>query len=140
MAALDLDRLADYVKLRRTQLNLGIEPAARAAGISKDTWKRVEKGLVVRDTKYVGIERTLQWAPGGCMAVARGGEALVSSPSDADPDVRFTEIPASELERAVGDAVRSAVVATRGDLTGDDILKLNAKVMEELRLRGILKD
>ncbi|MFE7510112.1 helix-turn-helix domain-containing protein [Streptomyces sp. NPDC057540] len=139
MAALDLHRLAEYVRLRRTHLDLGVEPAARAAGISKDTWKRVENGLVVRDTKYAGIERVLQWAPGGCMAVARGREPLVSTPSDADPDVRITEIPDSELERAVGDAVRSAVVATRGDLTGDDILKLNAKVMEELRARGILK-
>ncbi|MER7623874.1 helix-turn-helix transcriptional regulator [Streptomyces sp. NPDC126503] len=140
MAALDLHRLAEYVRLRRTDLGLGVEPAARAAGISKDTWKRVENGLVVRDTKYTEIERVLRWAPGGCMTVARGGEPLISAPSDADPDVRITEIPPSELERALGDAVRSAVIATRGDLTGDDILKLNAKLMEELRQRGILQD
>ena len=73
------------------------------------------------------------------MRVADGGEPIISEPSDADPDVRITEIPAEELERAVGDAVRSAVIATRGDLTGDEILKLNQKVLEELRLRGILK-
>ncbi|PVC73519.1 hypothetical protein [Streptomyces sp. CS081A] len=140
MAAPDLHRLAEYVTLRRTQLHLGVEPAARAAGISKDTWKRVETALPVRDAKYAAIDRVLQWAPGGCMTVARGGEPLVSAPSDADPDVRLTEIPSGELERAVGDAVSRAVIATRGDLPGDDILKINEKVMEELRRRGILKD
>lgn len=136
--ATDLERLADAVTARRRALKLGIEPAARAAGISKDTWKRVEGGLKVRDTKYAGIEGALHWAPGSCMRVADGEGPIESAPSDADPDVRITEIPPEELERVVGDAVTSAVMATRGDLTGDDILKLNRKVLEELRLRGIL--
>ena len=137
--ARDLERLGRAVAVRRTALKLGVETAARAAGMSKDTWKRVERGLPVRDTSYSSVERALHWAPGGCMRVADGGEPIISEPSDADPDVRITEIPAEELERAVGDAVRSAVIATRGDLTGDEILKLNQKVLEELRLRGILK-
>lgn len=138
--ATDLGRLAEAVTARRKALKLGIEPAARAAGISKDTWKRVEAGLSVRDVTYTSVEVALQWAPGSCSRVLAGKEPIISAPSDADPDVRITEIPSEELERAVGDAVRSAVMATRGDLTGDEILKLNEKVMEELRLRGILKD
>jgi len=72
------------------------------------------------------------------MRVADGGDPIISAPSDADPDVRITQIPSEELERVVGDAVRSAVIATRGDLPGDDILKLNQKVMEELRQRGVI--
>lgn len=138
--ARDLERLGAAVAERRRALKLGVEPAARLAdGISKDTWKRVEKGLPVRDTKYTSVEKALQWAPGSCMRVAEGGQPIVSAPSDADPDVRITEIPSDELERAVGDAIHSAVIATRGDLTGDEILQLNRKVMEELRQRGILK-
>jgi len=134
----DLERLGAAVAARRVALKLGVEPAARAARISKDTWKRVERGLPVRDTKYADVEGVLEWAPGTCMRVADGGDPIISAPSDADPDVRITQIPSEELERVVGDAVRSAVIATRGDLPGDDILKLNQKVMEELRQRGVI--
>ncbi|KOU17067.1 hypothetical protein [Streptomyces sp. WM6349] len=135
----DLDRLATAVQTRRTELRLGIEPAAKLAGISKDTWKRVEAGLKVRDTSYAAIDRALQWAAGGCAAVLAGGDAITSEPLEGGGEVvQISRIPKKELERVFGDAVQSAALATKGDLTGAEILELNRRVMEELRSRGIL--
>jgi hypothetical protein len=134
----DLDRLATAVRTRRTELRLGIEPAAKLAGISKDTWKRVEAGLNVRDTTYTAIDRALQWASGGCTAVLEGGEGVPVEEVPGEDGVRISKIPKRELERVVGDAVQSAALATKGDLTGAEILELNRRVLEELRDRGIL--
>jgi hypothetical protein len=135
---LDLNRLAAAVRTRRTELRLGIEPAAKLAGISKDTWKRVEAGLRVRDTTYAAIDHALQWAPGGCVAVLEGGESVPGEVVGGEEGVRISKIPKRELERVVGDAVQSAALATRGDLTGAEILELNRRVMKELRDRGVL--
>ncbi|MCX5584216.1 hypothetical protein [Streptomyces erythrochromogenes] len=138
----DLERLATAVRKRRTELRLGIEPAAKLAGISKDTWKRVEprEGLAqpVRDTSYAAIDRALKWAPGGCAAVLKGGEAVPVDEAAGESGVKISKIPKRELERVVGDAVQSAALATKGDLTGAEILELNRRVMEELRERGVL--
>lgn len=134
----DLDRLATAVRTRRTELRLGIEPAAKLAGISKDTWKRVEAGLKVRDTTYTAIDLALQWAPGGCEAVLEGGDAIPSEQPAGEEGYRISRIPKRELERVVGDAVQSAALATKGDLTGAEILELNRRVLEELRERGVL--
>lgn len=134
----DLDRLATAVRTRRTELRLGIEPAAKLAGISKDTWKRVEAGLKVRDTTYTAIDRALQWAPGGCDAVREGGDAIPSEQPAGEEGYKISRIPKRELERVVGDAVQSAALATKGDLTGAEILELNRRVLEELRDRGVL--
>lgn len=134
----DLDRLATAVRNRRTELRLGIEPAAKLAGISKDTWKRVEAGLKVRDTTYTAIDRALQWAPGGCEAVLEGDEAVPTEALAGEKGAKVSRIPKRELERVVGDAVQSAALATKGDLTGAEILELNRRVLEELRERGVL--
>ncbi|WP_406418295.1 helix-turn-helix domain-containing protein [Streptomyces sp. NBC_01614] len=134
----DLERLAARVKQRRTELRLGIEPAAKLAGISKDTWKRVEAGLTHRDTSYTGIETALQWAVGSCRRILDGEEPIINQPIEPGSDTHIAEIPKSTLERAVGDAVTSAAIATKGSLTGDEIVELNARVLKELRERGVI--
>jgi DNA-binding XRE family transcriptional regulator len=138
MATPYLERLAEEVQRRRIELKLGVEPAAKLAGVSKDTWKRVEAGLKVRDTTYAKIDQALGWALGSCAGVLQGREPLVSEAAQGDREVRITKIPKEELERAIGDSVQSAAIATRGDLTADDLLKLNRRVIEELRLRGVI--
>lgn len=138
MATPDLDRLAKRVQLRRQQLRLGIEPAARLAEMSKDTWKRVEAGLNVRPASYTGIETALQWALGSCKRVLDGDEPIINEPLGPGSDTRAAEIPRTLLERAVGDAVTSAAIATNGSLTGDQILELNERVLKELRERGVI--
>lgn len=136
MTSPDLERLAVLVQKRRTELRLGVEPAAKLGGISKDTWKRVEAGQRVWDRTYGGVETALQWAAGSCQRILSGEDPITSEP--IAEDVRVSEVPKSELERAVGDAVKTAAIATKGSLTGDEILELNRRVLEELRQRGVI--
>lgn len=129
----DLNRLAELVRQRRVELRLGIEPAAKLAEMSKDTWKRVEAGLTVRPTTYPGIERVLKWAIGSCRAILEGGEPrLAEAPTEADQSTETIE------PEDIRSAVSTAIIATRGDLTGAEITEINSKVLAELRRRGLL--
>ena len=133
-----LGRLGQLVQARRTELKLGVEPAAKLAGISKDTWKRVEAGLKVWDRSFAGIETALQWASGSCRLVLEGGDPVINVPAEESPDTKIAQVPKSELERLVGDAIQSAAIKTKGSLTGDEILELNERVLKELRERGVI--
>lgn len=135
MTSPDLGRLAALVHKRRTELRLGVEPAAKAGGISKDTWKRVEAGQRVWDRSFAGIETALGWEPGTCKRILDGGD---STPSTEPDNVTVTQIPKDELKRLVGDAVQTAAIATKGSMTGDEILELNERVLHELRERGVI--
>ncbi|WP_074329660.1 helix-turn-helix domain-containing protein [Mycobacteroides abscessus] len=57
-------RIGGAVEQARIERGWGKEAAARHAGISSITWKRVEDGLSVRDTSLRAIEKTLGWPPG----------------------------------------------------------------------------
>jgi hypothetical protein len=138
MATPDLERLAVLVQKRRTELRLGIEPAAKLGGISKDTWKRVEASQKVWDRSYAGIDEALQWAAGSCLRVLAGDDPIISEPLPGADDVKVSEIPKSDLARLVGDAVQSAAIATKGSMTGDEIAELNERVLRELRERGVI--
>lgn len=52
--------LANWVRDRREDLGWGKEEAARQAGISSITWKRVEDGLSVRDYKRRAIVKAIE--------------------------------------------------------------------------------
>jgi hypothetical protein len=134
----DLKRLAKLVYERRVHLGLGVEPAAKLAGMSKDTWKKVEAGKVVRVTSYSGIERALRWAPRSCLRILEGHDPVVAEASPVAPDETIAVIPKEELERQVGDALNSAVLGMKSDLTAEQILALNERVLVELRKRGVL--
>lgn len=129
------ERLATLVHQRRTELKLGVEPAAKAAGISKDTWKRVEAGQKVWDRSFAGIETALGWEAGTCRGILEGLDPAPAAPTF---DAEVTQIPKDELKRLVGDAVQTAAIATKGSMTGDEILKLNERVIQELRNRGVI--
>jgi transcriptional regulator with XRE-family HTH domain len=133
----DLDRLADAVKNRRIQLNLSIRRAAEAAGVSKDTWMRVESGGGVRHMTYDKIEAVLGWTVGGCRKIMDGQEPVLLD-LDVDADARFTAVPPEMLEAEVGTAVQGALIATTDDLTAAQIRQINERVIELLRARGIL--
>ncbi|MGW4825793.1 hypothetical protein ACWEP4_44880 [Streptomyces sp. NPDC004227] len=134
----DLERLGTLVQERRLHLRLGIEPAARAAGMSKDTWKKVEAAQNVRATSYTNIERALQWAPGSCRRILAGGDPVIVEASDANDGGTIAVIPKEELRRHVGDSVNSAALGVKGDLTAEQILNLNERVLEELHRRGVI--
>jgi len=133
-----LGRLATLVHQRRTELKLGVEPAAKAAGISKDTWKRVEAGQRVWDRSFAGIETALGWELGSCKRILDGLDPAAAGSAQAAEEPTVTQIPKDELKRLVGDAVQSAAIATKGSLTGDEILALNERVLKELRERGVI--
>lgn len=66
------DRVAAAVASERVKLGLSKEAAAKEAGISSITWKRVEDGLPVRDTKMRAIELALNWSPGDADMIGDG--------------------------------------------------------------------
>jgi DNA-binding XRE family transcriptional regulator len=74
MATRDLDRLAKHVKAHRLEQYTSRDEAAAAAGVTRNTWKRVEEGQDVRESTYARIEKALGWATGGCIAIAEGAE------------------------------------------------------------------
>lgn len=138
MTTPDLERLATLVQKRRTELRLGIEPAAKLGGISKDTWKRVEAGQKVWDRSYAGVDTALQWASGSCLRVLAGHDPVVNEDLPHADSVKVADVPKTELARLVGNAVQHAAIATKGSLTGDEILELNRRVLDELREQGVI--
>ncbi|BBC30073.1 hypothetical protein SGFS_013670 [Streptomyces graminofaciens] len=132
------EHLAVLVQKRRTELRLGVEPAAKLGGISKDTWKRVEAGLKVWDRSYAGIDTALQWAVGSCQRILSGNDPLPVERADEAPDVAIAILPKTELARVVGDAVTHAALGIKGELTAEKILDLNERVAEQLRERGVI--
>lgn len=129
----DLKRLAELVQERRVELRLGIVPAANEAGMSKDTWKRVEAGLPVRATTYPGIEHALQWAAGSCRAILEGASGpVVVRPVDGG------HVIATDLAAQVEDSVKLAAIAVSDNLTASEIRDLSKRVIEELKQRGAI--
>jgi hypothetical protein len=129
----DLQRLGKLVAERRRAIGLGILNAANKAAISKDTWKRVELGLRVRDTSYTDVERALQWEAGSCVAVLEGGDPIPAEHAGRDR-VQVTKLDPQDFESAFV----SAMIVTKGDLTGNEIHELSQRVTEELKRRGVL--
>ncbi|MEU1043874.1 helix-turn-helix transcriptional regulator [Streptomyces sp. NPDC005897] len=135
----DYARLGTLVYERRVHLGLGVEPAAKLAGMSKDTWKKIEAGRSdVHATSYTKIERALQWAPNSCLRILEGHDPVVVEPTPASPDAEIAVIPKEELARQVGDSVNSAVLGVKSGMTAEEILALNERVLDELRKRGVI--
>lgn len=136
--ATDLHHLGERVQQRRVALGLGIEPAARKAGMSKDTWKRVERGQSVLATTYPKIDFGLDWATGSCEAILEGQEPIEIERSTENGGVIFAKIPSADLADAVEQAVQSAAIATTDNLTAAQIRELSARVLEDLKKRGLI--
>lgn len=135
----DLDRLAKIVKARRLKTHPSRLAAAVAAGVSKDTWQRVEEGVPVRDVSYAKMDPALGWAVGSCMLIAEGGEPVPVSQHEADGSAfESVSLPPSLLPEDVRGVVTDAAMATTPGLTVREIQELSDKVVEELRRRGIL--
>ena len=134
MATRDLGRLASRVKAHRLELYPSRLAAARAAGISKDTWQRVEDGEEVREKSYAMIDRVLGWATGSCILITAGGEPVlgdsaaddtVSAPAAAEPG------KAEVVRRAAFEAARTALPGVSiGDIDAfsDDLVEMLKKM------------
>jgi hypothetical protein len=139
MAPSDLDRLAGAAQKRRHALGLALnDKNAKAGGTSKGTWQRVENGQPIRPTNYVKIDALLQWAPGSCAAILDGGEPVPIRPSASNPRINISELPREAISEEARDVVKLATIATIKGLTGEEIIKLSDRVVEDLRARGLI--
>lgn len=139
MATSDLVRLAKRVKAHRLGLYPSRLAAAQAAGISKDTWKRVEDAEEVRDGTYTRIEKALGWASGSCAAIAEGFEPVLgeSGETPAAGATAFSgPISAEALRSAAFEAARAKLpTAPIGDIDA-----FSDELVEVLRKTGQVKD
>ncbi|WP_019358047.1 helix-turn-helix domain-containing protein [Streptomyces sp. AA1529] len=129
-------RLAEQVRLRRTQLGKTKVDVARDADLNINTYNQVEAGQSVRDNTYGKIEPALGWAAGSCQEILRGGSPTTIEPGP-DGSV-ISPVQPDDLKDAVGRAVQDAAVATT-DLPAPEIRKLKQQVLEELERQGKLR-
>lgn len=114
--------------------------AADLAGVSKDTWQRVEEGLEVRETTYVKIDRALGWASGSCLIVAEGGSPVFVDGRGSDSSDSSPPAP----QKLSADAVRRAAFdAARAKMPGAPIGDIDAfadELVDVLRRTGEIED
>lgn len=111
---------------------------AKAAGVSKGTWQRVEKGLSIRETNYVKIDDLLQWAPGSCLDVLEGGEPVPVGQVAEAPDVQKSPVPPEVLDAEARDVVQLALIATARGTSAEEIREMSERVVRDLRERGLI--
>ncbi|MET8766385.1 helix-turn-helix domain-containing protein [Streptomyces sp. NPDC004658] len=135
MATRDLDRLAKHVKAHRLEQYSSRDAAAAAAGVTRNTWKRVEEGLDVRESTYTKIDKALGWASGSCIAIAEGGEPVFAgeAPVSASAPASLSEEQARQM---AWDTARATLpTAQVGEL--DTFVN---ELVENLRRAGIVTD
>ena len=85
------------------------------------------------------MDSALGWASGSCIAIAEGGEPVPVDRVEAGGGTAMvSKLPAAWLEEELQEVIQSSAMATTPNLTVREIRDLNAKVVEELRRRGIL--
>ncbi|MEU3851793.1 hypothetical protein [Streptomyces sp. NPDC029554] len=137
MATRDLDRLAKSVKAHRLQQYPSRDAAAEAAGITRNTWKRVEEGQEVRESTYGKVDKALGWAIGSCLAIAEGGEpALGAQDGNSAVAPAGKPLDADTVRRAAFEAAR----ATLPSAPIGDIDAFSDELVEALRRAGQVAD
>jgi hypothetical protein len=137
MATRDLDHLGTTVKAHRLQRYPSRDAAASAAGMTKDTWQRVEEGRPVRESSYAKVDTALGWAVGSCILIAEGGAPVLAGTAP-DPAA------GTALERPTAKEVRDeAYKAAEAKMPGAPIGEVRAfvdELVEALRKVGAIAD
>ncbi|MCZ4602985.1 helix-turn-helix transcriptional regulator [Streptomyces sp. Lzd4kr] len=133
MTTRDLERLAKSVKAHRLELYPSRLAAAQAAGISKDTWRKVEEGHAdVRDSTYAKVEKALGWATGSCTLIAEGHSPVLAG--DTEHPAEATPRPSEDdVRRAAFDAATTKLPnAPIGDVQAftDELVKVLRRLGE----------
>lgn len=136
MSTGDLPRLASAVKTRRLELGLPRLKAANEAGISKDTWKRVEEAAPVRELNYAKIDVVLGWATGSCIVILGGGHPIPVGPSATAPDVTIADTTDASRDARAKTVVSSLLGTT--DLPDAEIKPLSDRIIDDLKRQGLL--
>ncbi|MFE1192858.1 helix-turn-helix domain-containing protein [Streptomyces olivaceoviridis] len=136
MATRDLDRLAKHVKAHRLELYPSRLAAAQAAGISKDTWQRVEEGEEVRDSTYAKIDKALGWVSGSCLIIAEGGGPVLAGEATTSSGRPAAALSEEQARQMAWDTARATLpTAPVGEL--DTFVN---ELVENLRRAGIVTD
>ncbi|MFJ3037781.1 helix-turn-helix domain-containing protein [Streptomyces tendae] len=135
MTTRDLGRLAESVKRHRMQQYPSRDAAAEAAGITRNTWKRVETGDEVRESTYAKIDTALGWAIGSCILITAGGNPVLADngPIEGAPTV---PISGEDARRAVFEAART----TLPDAPIGELDAFSDELVEILRRLGSVRD
>ena len=96
--------------------------------MSKDTFRRVEHGLPIRDSSYSKIDTALRWATGSALAILAGEGGPVEIEAGPTDGITIATIPDAVLKGAV----TKAIIATSDTLTAREIRDLSDRVLEEL--------
>jgi hypothetical protein len=135
MATRDLARLAQHVKRHRLEQYPSRDAAAAAAGVTRNTWKRVEEGQEVRDSTYAKIDKALGWAPGDCIAIAEGGSPVLLDRAGG-ASAAGSGIKADAVRRAAFEAGRAKLpTAPIGDIDA-----FSEELVEVLRRAGLVSN
>jgi hypothetical protein len=137
----DHERLAKLAKSRRAELGVALnDDNAKAAGTSKGTWQRVEKGLPIRDTNYVKIDGLLRWAPGSCMQVLDGGDPVLASDVEdpAGSGVQKSPLPREFAVEKARDTIRLALIATAKGTSAEEIREMSERAVQDLLEEGLI--
>lgn len=137
MATRDLGRLGKAVHTRRAKLFDSRLDAAKAAGVSKDTWKSVEDGNRAQPRTYTKMESALKWALGSCEAIAEGGEPLPVEYVESDGDVTMVSKPQTIPADDVRNVVTISAMATMPEATMRSVQEQADRIVEELRKLGV---
>ncbi|WP_406078645.1 hypothetical protein OG337_28665 [[Kitasatospora] papulosa] len=132
------DRLAECVKNRRLELKLARKRAAELAGMSKDTWQRIEEAGEVRLMSVAKVDAVLDWAPGSATGILEGREPIPVRQSTEAPGADISQRPTEELEGRAREVIQLATIATTSGLTSDEIRELSDKAVRDLKAHGLI--
>lgn len=136
--ATDHPRLAKYVQNRRLELGLARKRAAELAGMSKDTWRRIEEGGKVQPMSYAKAEPVLGWATGSCTSILEGKEPIPSRQSGHSGSVTISERPREDLDGEVRETIQLAMIATTNNLTAEQIRELSDRALRDLKAKKLI--
>ncbi|MCM1943200.1 helix-turn-helix domain-containing protein [Streptomyces sp. G3] len=132
----DLERLAQSVKRHRLQQYPSRDAAADAAGITRNTWKRVETGDEVRESTYAKVDQALGWAVGSCLLIAEGGNPVLAADGAATESAPAASISGEDARRAVFEAART----TLPDAPIGELDAFSDELVQILRRLGQVRD
>jgi hypothetical protein len=135
------ERLAKLAKSRRAELGLALnDDNAKAAGTSKGTWRRVEKGQPIRPTNYRKIDGLLRWAVGSCLAVLDGRDPVLADELEdpAAAGVRKSPLPRESTVEKVRDTIRLALIATAKGTSAEEIREMSERAVRDLLDEGLI--
>ncbi|MFE7395670.1 hypothetical protein [Streptomyces sp. NPDC057557] len=138
MAHQDPARLAKYVKDRRLELGIPRKKAAAEAGMSKDTWQRIEEADSVRLMSISKVDAVLGWASGSAVGILEGKEPITTKASENAPGVDISQRPAVDIEGRARDVIQLATIATTSGLTAEEIRELSDKAVRDLKANGLI--